>query len=49
MEDALAGDDGGFRKVVDGKAEMVVVVHADDILAHAKYQATMDRIATELG
>ena len=25
-----------FRKVVDGEAEMAVVVHADDILAHAK-------------
>ena len=24
-----------FRKVVDGEAEMVVVVHVDDILAHA--------------
>ena len=38
-----------FRKVVDGEAEMVVVVHVDDILAHAKDQATMDRIADELG
>ena len=25
-----------FRKVVDGEAEMVVVVHVDDILAHAQ-------------
>ena len=25
-----------FRKVVDGEAEMVLVVHVDDILAHAK-------------
>ena len=37
-----------FRKVVDGEAEMVVVVHVDDILAHAKDQATMDRFAAEL-
>ena len=34
-----------FRKVVDGEAEMVVVIHVDDILAHAKDQATMDRFA----
>ena len=27
-------------KVVDGEAEMVVVVHVDNILAHAKGQAT---------
>ena len=38
-----------FRKVVDGEADMVVVVHVDDILAHAKDQATMDRFAAELG
>ena len=38
-----------FRKVVDGEAEMVVVVHVDDILTHAKDQATMDRFAAELG
>ena len=38
-----------FRKVVDGEAEMVVVVHVDDILAHAKDKATMDRFAAELG
>ena len=38
-----------FRKVVDGEAEMVVVVHVDDILAHAIDQATMDRFAAELG
>ncbi|CAN0447625.1 unnamed protein product, partial [Ascophyllum nodosum] len=25
-----------FRKVIDGEAELVVVVHVDDILAHAK-------------
>ena len=37
-----------FRKVVDGEAEMVVVVHVDDILAHAKDQATMNRFAAEL-
>ena len=38
-----------FRKVVHGEVEMVVVVHVDDILAHAKDQATMDRFAAELG
>ena len=38
-----------FRKVVDDEAEMVVVVHVDDILAHAKDQATMNRFAAELG
>ena len=38
-----------FRKVVDGEAEKVVVVHVDDILAHAKDQATMDRFAVERG
>ena len=38
-----------FRKVVDGEAKMVVVVHVDDILAHAKDQATMDICAAELG
>ena len=38
-----------FPKVVAGEAEMVVVVHVDDILAHAKDQATMDRFAAELG
>ena len=37
-----------FRKVVEGEAEMVVVVHVDDIFAYAKDQATMDRFATEL-
>ena len=37
-----------FRKVVDGEAEMVVVVHVDDILAHAKDQATMGRFVAEL-
>ena len=38
-----------FRKVVDGEAEMVVVVHVDDILAHAEDQAAMERFVTELG
>ena len=38
-----------FRKIVDGEAEMVVVIHVDDILAHAKDQATMDRFSAELG
>ncbi|CAN0246531.1 unnamed protein product, partial [Ascophyllum nodosum] len=38
-----------FRNVVEGEAEMVVVVHVDDILAHAKDQATVDRFAAELG
>ena len=38
-----------FRKVVNGEAEMVVVIHVDDILAHAKDQATMGRFVAELG
>ena len=38
-----------FRKVVDGEAEMVVVVHVDDVLAQAKDRATMARFAAELG
>ena len=38
-----------FRNVVDGEAEMAVVVHVDDIFAHAKDQAMMDRFAAELG
>ena len=38
-----------FRKVVDGEAEMVVVVHVADTLAHPKDQATMDRFTAELG
>ena len=38
-----------FLWVVDGEAEMVVVVHVDDILAHGKDQATMDRFAAEPG
>ena len=38
-----------FRKIVDGEAKMVVVVHVDDILAHTKDQATMDRFVAELG
>ncbi|CAN0403971.1 unnamed protein product, partial [Ascophyllum nodosum] len=38
-----------FRKVVDGEAEMVVVVHVDDILAHGKDQAAMDRFTAKLG
>ena len=37
-----------FRKAVEGEGEMVVVVHVDDILAHAKDQATVDRFAAEL-
>ena len=38
-----------FHKVVDGEAEMVVVAHVDNILAHAKDQATMDSFTAELG
>ena len=37
-----------FRKAIDGEGEMVVVVHVEDILAHAERQATMDRFAAEL-
>ena len=46
--DQAKADPCVFRKVVDGEAEMVVVVHVDDILAHVKDQATMDRFAAEL-
>ena len=35
------------RKFDDGKVEMVVVVHVDDILVLA--QATMERFAAKLG
>ena len=38
-----------FCKVVDGEVERVVVVHVDDILAHAKDQATTERFTAELG
>ena len=38
-----------FRKFNDGEVKMMVVVHVDGILAHAKDQATMERIAAELG
>ena len=47
--DQAKADPCVFRKVVDGEAEMVVVVHIDDILTHAKDQATMDNFAAELG
>ena len=38
-----------FRKVADGETEMVVIVHVNDILDHAKDQSTMNRFAAELG
>ena len=38
-----------FRKVADDEVEMVVAVHVDDILVHAKDQATMETFAAELG
>ena len=39
-----------FRKFDGGKVEMVmVVVHVDNTLAHAKDQATMERFTAELG
>ena len=38
-----------FRKIANKEAEMVVVVHVDDILTHATDQATMEKFATELG
>ena len=38
-----------FRKIADEEVGMVVVVHVDDILAHAKDQATRVRLAAELG
>ena len=37
------------RKIIDGEVEMVVVVRVEDILAHVKDQATMERFAAELG
>ena len=36
-----------FREFDDGEVEMVVLMHMDDILAHA--QATMERFAARLG
>ena len=38
-----------FRKVDDGEVDMVVVVHVDHILVHAKDQATMERFAAGIG
>ena len=38
-----------FGRVADGETEMVVVVHVDDILAHAKDHATMKSFAAEFG
>ena len=38
-----------YRKVVNGEAEMVVVVHVDDILAYAKDKATMIDSRLSLG
>ena len=38
-----------FRMVHDEEAEIVVVVHVDDILTHANDQATMERFTVELG
>ena len=38
-----------FRKTIDGEVKMVVVVHVNDILAHAKDQATIERLTAELG
>ena len=38
-----------FRKIADREVDMVVVVHVDDILAHAKNQATRVRLTAELG
>ena len=38
-----------FCKVADKEVKMVVVVQVDDILAHAKDQATMERVAAKLG
>ena len=38
-----------FRKVVDGEAEMVVVVRVDDISCPRQRPSEMDRFAAELG
>ena len=37
-----------FRKVDDKEVEMVMVMHVDDILAHAKEQPAMKSFASEL-
>ena len=38
-----------FHKIAEKEAEMVVVVHVDDIHAHARDQTTMESYAAELG
>ena len=38
-----------FRRIAENKLEMVVVLHVDDILACATYQATMGRFTAEFG
>ena len=46
----LEGDPRVFRKFDDGEVEMVIVVYyVDDVLAHAKDQAPMERFAAGLG
>ena len=38
-----------FRKVVDGEMEIVIVVHVDDTLTHAKDRPMVERFAAKLG
>ena len=42
-------DPCSFCKVDDGEVKIVVAVHVDDILVHAKNQATMKRLPLSLG
>ena len=42
-------DPCAFCKFDGGEVEMVVVVHVDDVRAHAKDQATVERFTAELG
>lgn len=37
-----------FRKVINSKVDMLVVVHVDGILAHTKDLAKMDRFMVDL-
>lgn len=36
------------RKIVDAKTEIMVIIHAGDILAHSEYHVGLDVFATEL-
>ena len=47
--DQLKADPYVSRKADNGELDIVVVVDVDDILAHAKDEATTERFAAELG